>query len=61
MKKHGSLIHNDCNYEYEVDDQFFVWIIKQDGSRTNIGQHRPLLPHANVEEAVRAMLRAGGY
>lgn len=61
MEKHGNIIYNDSNFEYEVDDQFFVWIIEQDGSRTSIGQNRPLLPHADVEEVVRVMLRAGGY
>jgi len=61
MKKRGNIIYKDRIYEYEVDDQSFVWIIEQDGSRTNIGQQRPLLPNSNVEEILRAMLKAGGY
>lgn len=61
MKKHRKIVFKENVYEYEVDDRYYIWIIEVDGTRTNIGQYRPLLLSDDVEEAVRKMLRAGGY
>jgi hypothetical protein len=61
MKKHREVLFKENIYEYEVDDLRYIWIIWVDGTRTNIGQYRPLLPSDDVEDAVRKMLQAGGY
>jgi hypothetical protein len=60
MKKRGKVVFEKKVYDYEVDEDKYVWII-EGGTRTNIGQHRPLLPSDDVEEVVLAMLQAGGY
>jgi len=59
-KKNGFVIHNGIKYEYEVDENGYVWILKEPG-KLNIGQVRPISYTDNIEEIVHDMLDAGGY
>jgi hypothetical protein len=60
MKNHRSVIYKGLVYNYEVDGNRYIWII-EGGTKTNIGQIRPLRLSENIEEVVLEMLRCGGY
>ena len=61
MKNTGTVIYNGRVYKYEVDERRYVWIIDGPGSKSNIGQVRPLEYSEDVEDVVIQMLESGGY
>ena len=60
MEKHGFIIHNSHRYEYEIDEQGFVWLLIEPG-KTNIGQVKPVNPLSDIERILHEMLDGGGY
>ncbi|OFX64553.1 MAG: hypothetical protein A2W84_01505 [Bacteroidetes bacterium GWC2_40_13] len=56
----GSVNHNGQKYDYEVDENGYIWIQQKLG-KTNIGQVRPVNSSDNIENIVHQMLDAGGY
>jgi len=60
MEKRGSIIHNLQKFDYEIDEQGFIWI-KMKMGKTNIGQINPITPHTDIERVVHEMLDGGGY
>lgn len=61
MEKNGSVNHKGTIYFYELDEQGYVWIRKNDGTRFNVGQVRPLNRLDNIVEVVHDMLNGAGY
>lgn len=61
MEKSGSVNHNGKVYFYELDENGYVWIKQNDGTRFNVGQVRPLTPSDNIVEVVHDMLHGAGY
>ena len=56
-----SVAYNGRVYEYVVDENRYIWIIDGPGSKSNIGQVRPLQNSDDVEGVVIQMLESGGY
>lgn len=60
MLKSGSIIHNSQRFDYEIDEQGYIWILMEMG-KTNIGQVKPINPHSDLERILHEMLDGGGY
>lgn len=60
MKKHGSIIHNSQNFDYEIDEHGYIWLLLEMG-KTNIGQVLPVTQHTDIERVLHEMLDGGGY
>lgn len=59
-KQSGSLIHNGTKFYFEIDENGYIWIIK-DNTRFNVGQVRPLNSQDNIEDTIHEMLYGAGY
>ena len=60
MKKQSLIIHNSQKFDYEIDEQGYVWFLMEMG-KTNMGQVKPLNPHSDLDRILHEMLDGGGY
>lgn len=63
MKDRFTLLYKENNYNFEVDNDGFVWLVDKQNKniRSNNGQMRPAVNRIEAEEIAKHMLYSMGF